>query len=72
MSIKYIFLTAVIMFAAAELCSCSSGTEGSSKAVTTIIFIVLFLGASLCSAFLTFKLKRKKNMEESNEQDNKE
>lgn len=72
MGIKYISLTAVIMFATAELCSCSSGIDDGSNAVTTIIFIFLFLGASLCSAFFTFKLRRKKNAEEENAQDDKE
>lgn len=48
--------------------SCSDENGGTSKIVTTMIFIVLFLGASLCSAVLTFKLRRKKNAG-SNEND---
>lgn len=65
MDIKYICLSAVITFVTAVFCSCSSGSEGSSKAVTTVILIFLFLAASLCSAVLTFKLRRKKELEKA-------
>jgi len=61
MNRKNISLYIMMTLMTVMLCSCSAGNEGTSKAVTTVIFIALFLGASLCSAVLTFKLKRKKN-----------
>ncbi len=58
----------MMMLMTVMLCSCSSESGRTSKIATTVIFIVLFLGASLCSAVLTFKLRRKKNAN-SNEND---
>lgn len=68
MNIKNIGLYIMMTLIAVMFYSCSAENGGTSKIVTTVIFIVLFLGASLCSAVLTFKLRRKKNAD-SNEND---
>lgn len=66
MNRKNIGLYIIITLTAVICCSCSAKNEGTSKAAATAVFIVLFIGASLCSAVLTFRLMRKKN-NDSNE-----
>lgn len=61
MNSKYIILIAAMISAAALFCSCSSGSDGAVKVIAVAAFIVLFLGTSVCTAFITYKLKRKKN-----------
>ena len=61
MNSKYILLSTVMISLSVFLCGCSSGSGGVLKILGVIGFIVLFLGTSLCTALITFKLKRKKN-----------
>ena len=61
MNSKYILLSSVMISLSVFLCGCSSGSDGVLKILGVIGFIVLFLGTSLCTALITFKLKRKKN-----------
>ncbi len=64
-NISLCIMAALMIF---MLGSCSAENVGTSKIVTTVIFILLFLGASLCSAVMTFKLRRRKNAD-NNEND---
>lgn len=68
MNRKNIRLYLIMTLMTVMFCSCSAKNVGTSKIVTTVIFILLFLGASLCSAVLTFKLRRRKNAD-NNEND---
>jgi len=45
----------------ALLCGCSSGSDGVVKAAAVAAFIVLFLGTSVFTALITYRLKRKKS-----------
>lgn len=68
MNRKNVRLYLIMTLMTVMFCSCSAKNVGTSKIVMTVIFILLFLGASLCSAVLTFKLRRRKNAD-NNEND---
>lgn len=54
---RLIFFSILMMIVVMSLCACSSGKEGASKALTAVLLIVLFIGTSLITAFLTYKSK---------------
>ena len=54
---RLIFFLILMMIAVMSLCACSSGKEGTSKALTAVLLIVLFIGTSLITAFLTYRSK---------------
>lgn len=65
---RLIFFSILMMIAVMSPCACSSGNEGASNALTAALLIVLFIGTSLITAFLTFKKKTGSGKNNDNKQ----
>ena len=72
MNSKYILLYTIIFSLSALLCGCSTDSDKAVKAAAIIIFIALFLGTSLFTAMMTYRIKRKNKISESDQTHEKE
>lgn len=60
MKCRYTYMLPLFILVSVLCCGCSSDSEGAIKLVFVIGFVVLFIGTSLISAMLTYRIKRKK------------
>lgn len=59
MKCRYIYMFSLFFLISFLCCGCSSDSEEAIKTASVIVFIVLFLGTSLFSAKLTYRMRRK-------------
>ena len=69
MKCRYIYTITLFILVSVLCCGCSSESEGAVKIAAVIVFVVLFLGTSLISAMLTYRIKRKKYNDNNREKE---
>lgn len=69
MKIRFINLYALALISVCLFCSCSSDSGRGGQVFTVVMFIFLFVGASLLSAVITFRSRRKQLAEKDEKND---
>lgn len=69
---KDLYMSASALILLPILSSCSAKTDSASHPIAVIVFILLFIGASVCSAAITYKIKTKNSFRNSDTEDNME
>lgn len=69
---KVSYTSAAALIPLLVLSSCSTKTDSASKPIAVIVFILLFIGASVCSAAITYKIKTKNSFRNSDTEDDME